>query len=243
LNHNNTSTGNSTGGNEQQVIVSGGAVQLEGILNIPVGARALIVFSYDRLGNLENTPNYLHILAAMCQSAGLATLLVNLLTPEEEELDKTTLFFRENISVLHQRVIGITNWLLENSDTQGLGLGYFGTGVCAAPHPAGLPLTAYSVKSIIAFAPKTDLVHTYLPRIVAPTLIIAPEKNTQALTAYRTSIASIASDTNLDTVMRARRRGLANTLEIIPGVQNAFENNQAVNKVGELTTGWFTRFL
>ena len=243
MNHNNTSTGNSTGGNEQQVIVSGGAVQLEGVLSIPIGARALIVFSYDRLGNFANTLNYLHVLAAMCQSAGLATLLVNLLTPEEEELDKTTLFFRENISVLHQRVIGITNWLLENSDTQGLGLGYFGTGVCAAATLAASAVRPDAVNAIVAVAPSTDLVHTYLPRIVAPSLIIAPEKNTQALTAYRTSIASIASDTNLDTVMQARRRGLANTLEIIPGVQNAFENNQAVNKVGELTTGWFTRFL
>ncbi len=243
LNNDSTSAGNSSESNEQKLMVSGGAVQLEGILSIPAGARALIVFAYDRLGNFENPFNCLNILAAICQSAGLSTLLVNLLTPEDEELDKSTQFFRENIGVLHQRVIGIANWLIANVKTQGLSFGYFGTGVCAAATLAASAVRPDAVNAIVAVAPHIELVNTYLPRIVAPTLIIAPEKNAQALTMYRTSISAIASDTNLDIVTQARRWGLANTLEIIPGVQNAFENNQSLYKVGELTTGWFTRFL
>lgn len=63
------------------------------------------------------------------------------------------------------------------------------------------------------------------------------------MTSSRTAIALIATDTNLDIVTQARKGGLANTVEIISGVQNAFENNQSVYKVGELTTDWFTRFL
>jgi hypothetical protein len=124
-----------------------------------------------------------------------------------------------------------------------MGLGYFGAGVCAAAILAASAVRPDAVNAIVAVAPSTQLVNPYLPRIVAPTLIIAPEKDAQALTTYRTLISAIASDTNLDIVTQARQRGLANTLEIIPGVQNAFENNQSLQKVGELTTGWFTRFL
>ncbi len=224
-------------------MVSAGAVQLEAILNIPREARGIIVFVYNRLDNTGNTLDCLQILAAMCQSSGLSTLSVNLLIPEEEELDKTTHFFQENTEVLHQRVIGITNWLIENRNTHGLHLGYFGMNVCAAAILAASAVRPDAINAVVAVEPRTDLVNTYLPRIVAPTLFIAPEKNVQGLTSYHTSIATIASDTNLDIVTQARKHGLTNTMEIIPGVQNAFENNISVYKVGELTTGWFTRFL
>jgi putative phosphoribosyl transferase len=243
LNNDSTSAGDSNRINEQKVMVSGGAVQLEGILSIPDNTHPLIVFVYYRTGSSEITLNNLSILAAMCQSTGLSTLLVNLLTPEDEELDKTTLFFRENISVLHQRVLGIANWLIANVNTHNIGFGYSGVGVCASAILAASAVRPDAVNAIVAVAPSIELVNSYLPRIVAPTLIIAPERDAQALTMYRTSISAIASDTNLDVVTQARQRGLANTLEIIPGVQNAFENNQSLQKVGELTTGWFTRFL
>jgi putative phosphoribosyl transferase len=234
---------NSDSTNEQQVMVSGGTVQLEGILSIADGARALIVFAYYRIDSSEITLSDLSILAAMCRSAGLSTLRVNLLTLEDEELDKTTMFFRENISVLHQRVIGIVNWLIENVNTHSIGFGYFGVGVCASAILAASAVRPDAVNAIVAVSPSIELVNSYLPRIVAPTLIIAPEKDAQALTMYRTSLLEIASDTNLDMVRLARERGLANTLEIIPGVQNAFENNQSLKKVGDLTTGWFTHYL
>jgi hypothetical protein len=243
LKNDSTSAGNTSGTIEQKVMVSGGTVQLEGILSIPPDARALIVFAYHRMGNPENTLSGLSMLADMCQRAGLSTLLVNLLTPEDEELDKTTQFFRENISVLHQRVIGIANWLIANVDTRNAGLGYSGAGVCGAATLAAAAVRPDAVNAVVAVSPSTELVKTYLPRVVAPTLFVAPERDEEALTMYRTSISELASDTNLDIVTQARKHGLANTLEIIPGVQNAFENDQSLKKVGELTTGWFTRFL
>lgn len=243
MNNDRTSTGNSSSKNEQKVMVSGGTVQLEATMSILDDAHALIVFVYYRIGSSENTLSSLSTLAAMCRSAGLSTLLVNLLTPEEEELDKTTLFFRENINILHQRVIGIANWLIANVNTHNVGLGYFGVGVCAAATLAASAVRPDAVDAIVAVSPNTDLVNTYLPGIVAPTLFIAPGKNAQALTMCRTSISAIASDTNLDIVIQARKRGLSNTLEVLEGVQNAFENNGSLHKMGELTTGWFTRFL
>src|SRR6266487_947045 len=243
LNSDSTSAGNPSGINEQRIMVSGGTVQLEGTLSIPDDARTLVVFAYYRVDNSQNTLSSLNMLADMCRNAGLSTLLVNLLTPEDEELDKTTLFFRENISVLHQRVIGIANWLIANVETRSGGFGYFGAGVCGAAMLAASAVRSDAVNAIVVVAPSTELVNLYLPRVVAPTLFIAPEKDTQALNMCRTSISELASDTTLDIVIQARQRGLANTLEIIPGVQNAFEDNQSLQKVGELTSEWFTRFL
>lgn len=243
LNSNSTPANNSSNFNERRVMVSGGPVQLEGLLSVPPDTHALVVFAYDRMGDSENTLTGLNILADVCRSAGLSTLSVNLLTPEDEELDKTTGFFRENISVLHQRMIGITNWLIDEADTRSLAIGYFGAGTSGAAALAAAAVRPDAVNAIVAVAPHTELVSSYLPRVVAPTLFIAAERDTQALNMSRTSLSELASDTRLDIVTQARKRGLANTLEIIPGVTNAFENNESLKKVGELTTGWFTRFL
>ena len=99
---------------ERRVLVWGGPVQLEGILTIPQDAHAVVVIPYGRMGNREHGLNEL---AGASRRAGLATLLVNLLTPEDEVVDKTTGFLRENVNVLHQRMKGIANWLIATDET------------------------------------------------------------------------------------------------------------------------------
>lgn len=231
---------------KKQVRVLSDIVQIEGVLRLPEDAAALVMIVYDRMEGSEHTPGYLgdldHLAGAMWR-AGLATLSVNLLTPENEALDKTTGFFRENVEVLHQRVIDITNWLITNDETHNLRIGYFGSGVSAAAALAAAALRPDAVHAIVAVAPRIDLVSSYLPRLVAPTLLIAAEKDTQAQDMSRKALSELTSDTTLDDVRAARERGLAHTFEAIPGVANAFENEQALQKAEELATGWFTRYL
>ena len=102
---------------ERRVTVWGGPVQLEGILSLPVGAHALVVIAYDRMGSSEYLLGDLNDLAEVSRRAGFATLMVNLLTPEDKALDKTTGFFRENVNVLHQRMKSIANWLIATDET------------------------------------------------------------------------------------------------------------------------------
>jgi putative phosphoribosyl transferase len=225
---------------ERRVLVWGGPVQLEGILTIPQGAHAVVVIPYDRMGNWEHGLNEL---ADASRQAGLATLLVNLLTPEDEVVNKTTGFLRENVNVLHQRVLGITNWLIADAEPQSITIGYFGVGVSAAAALAAAARRPDAVHAIVAVAPRIDLVSAYLPRIVTPTLLIAGERDRQALDMSHKALAELTRDTTLDIVREARERGLAHTLEAIPGVADVFENEQSLHQVEQLATWWFTSHL
>ena len=228
---------------ERKVKVWGGAVQLEGTLSIPEGTHALVVIAYERMGNSEYTLGSLNTLIDASSQAGLATLSVNLLTLEDEALDKTTRFFRENVSVLHQRIMGIANWLINNDETQSLSIGCFGAGVSAAASLAAAAVRPDAIHAIVAIDPRTDLVSSYLPRVVMPTLLIAAERDLQSIDMSLKALSELTSDTTLDIVREARERGLSHTLEAIPGVANVFENAQSLQKVGQLATHWFTRFL
>lgn len=225
---------------ERRVLAWGGPVQLEGILTIPPDAHTVVVIPYDRMGNWEHSLNEL---AGASRRAGFATLLVNLLTPEDEALDKTTGFFRENVNVLHKRMKGIANWLIATDETQSLDLGYFGVGVSAAAALAVAALRPDAVHAIVAVAPRIDLVSAYLPRIVTPTLLIVGERDRQALDTSHKALSQLTSDTTLDIVREARERGLAHTLEAIPNVANVFENEQSRHQVEQLATWWFTNHL
>jgi hypothetical protein len=237
-----TSTGNQdAGGEEQQVVVSGGPVLLNGVLSRPVGAASIVIFPYVRVGEMasEKMLRGLEMLARACREADMGTLLVNLLTPEDEELDRATGFFRENTSVLHQRVTGIANWLIDRAEPGGLSMGYVGAGVSGAAILAAAAARPDAIHSIVAIAPRTDLVRSELPKVVAPTLLIAGEQDTAAVDMGRQALGELLSDTALDIVVRARERGVANRLEIIRGITNVFEDEQALQTVCQQAIEWF----
>ena len=229
--------------NERRVMVTGGPVLLEGVLSGSVGGPAMVVFAYDRVAGQEHILSGLAKLARANQQAGFATLAVNLLTPEDEALDKTTGFFRENVEVLHQRIIGIANWLIDHSDFQGISMGYSGVGVSGAAIFAAAAARPDAIQAIVSVAPRIDLVSSKLPQVAAPTLLIAGEKDSAALDMSRQALPQLTSDTTLDIIAQARKRGVPHTLETIPGVANIFESDQALQKAGQLATQWFTKYL
>jgi dienelactone hydrolase len=227
----------------KQVNILSNIIQLEGVLNIPQHASALIVLPYNRAGDPEHIRGYLEDLANASGRAGLATLTVNLLTPENEELDRTTGFFSENVEVLHQRILDITNWLITNDETQNLPIGYFGVGVSGAAVLVAAAVRPDAVDAIVAVTPRPGLADSYLPRVIAPTLFIAAEKDTHARGLCLHAIAELTSDTTLDDVRRARERGLAHKLEVIPDAENVFENDQSLERLQQLATQWFAHYL
>src|SRR4051812_33879914 len=106
------------------VRVAAGRVTLEGNLNVPAGGRGLVVFAHGS-GSSRHSPRNRYV-AGVLQEAGLGTLLVDLLTPDEEAVDVRTAQLRFDIGLLAERLVGATDWLAENPDTQGLKVGYFG---------------------------------------------------------------------------------------------------------------------
>src|SRR5207253_10819388 len=119
-------------GEERAVRVAAGPVLLDGNLSLPDGARGIVLFAHGS-GSSRLSPRNRHV-AQLLNQAKLATLLVDLLTSEEEVVDLRTAQLRFDIGVLAERLVGITDWLAENPETRQLRLGYFGasTGAGAA---------------------------------------------------------------------------------------------------------------
>ena len=119
-------------GEERLVRIETGSVLLEGNLSLPEGARGIVLFAHGS-GSSRLSPRNRHV-AKLLNQARLATLLVDLLSPEEEAVDLRTAQLRFNIGLLAERLVGITDWLVEQPDTRPLRIGYFGasTGAAAA---------------------------------------------------------------------------------------------------------------
>jgi len=209
----------------QQVEVAAGALMLDGILNIPERARGMVLLVQGSR-NIENI-DYHDTIAEMLRAAGMATLFVHLLTEEEEALDRNTGFFRLNVDIFHQRIIGITNWLLLNQLTQNLSIGYFGTDITGAACLIAAAERPDPVHAIVAGEARTDLARPYLARILAPTLLIAAE-NALTMKMNQEALALLPA-----TVETNRK------LETISGATSLFETPALLQKVGDLAGQWF----
>ena len=211
---------------ERPVRVSADRVGLEGNLAFPGSARGVVLFAHGS-GSGRHSPRNRYVARAL-REAGLATLLLDLLTEEEEEVDLRTRHLRFDIGLLAQRLVGATKWLAQNSDTRNLRIGYFGasTGaaaalVAAAEHPK-------PVGAIVSRGGRPDLAGPALPRVAAPTLLIVGGNDFPVIDMNRDALEQ----------MRTEKR-----LEIVPGATHLFEEPGALEQVARLAAGWFVRHL
>lgn len=210
----------------QQIRVPAGALYLEGNLTVPQNARGILLFPYAIEG--EQRISYTVGIAKMFQKAGLATLLVELLTPEEKRLDAETAFFRENVDIMQQRIIGIANWLSEDSQTQNLRIGYFGIGVTGAAALVAAVERPDLVIAVISASGRMDLAREYLSKVEAPVLLLVGERDTQGVDANRQALEQLHSDKRLETVT---------------GASSIFEDSNTQAQVAQLVIPWFERHL
>lgn len=206
--------------------IPAGALFLEGNLNIPENARGIVLFPYA----MESDQHVSSIdgLAKLVREAGFATVLIDLLTPEEKALDAQTGFFRENVSIFHQRIQGIANWLIENPETQNLRICYFGVGVTggaaliAAAERPDAAVTAISANG------RLDLAKDYLPRVSTPVLLLCGDNDVRCNDLNREALEQLHGEKKLETIGSATDLlGDANTLE----------------EVAQLTIAWFEQQL
>ena len=140
---------------EQSVRVRAGAVTLDGDLTLPDGARAIVLFAHGS-GSSRLSPRNRHV-ADLLNEAGLATLLVDLLTPEEEMTDARTARLRFDIRLLAQRLVEVTDWLRERAETRGLRVGYFGASTGAAAALVAAAIRPEAVGAIVSRGGRPDL--------------------------------------------------------------------------------------
>ena len=211
---------------ERTVEIPAEGVELEGTLSLPDGAAGVVLFAHGS-GSSRHSPRNRYV-AGVLREAGLATLLIDLLTAEEEEVDLRTRHLRFDIELLAHRLAGATDWLRRNPDTRDLRIGYFG-----ASTGAGAALIAAAERPDAAFAVvsrggRPDLAGEALSLVRAPTLLIVGGEDEPVIRMNEEALAPL----------RAEKR-----LEIIPGAGHLFEEPGALEEVARLAADWFTRHL
>jgi putative phosphoribosyl transferase len=211
---------------ESQVMVQAGPVELEGSLGLPEGARGVVLFAHGS-GSGRHSPRNRYVARAL-RRAGLATLLIDLLTPDEEEVDLRTGHLRFDIRLLAQRLAGAADWLVENPDTQGLQIGYFGASTGAGAALVAAAERREAVGAVVSRGGRPDLAGDALPLVEAPTLLIVGGNDEPVIGMNREALAQ----------MRAEKR-----LEIVPGAGHLFEEPGALEEVARLAADWFAHHL
>lgn len=208
------------------VRVQAGAVALEGDLQVPDHAEGLVLFAHGS-GSSRHSPRN-RVVARELQAAGLATLLLDLLTREEEAVDQDTGHIRFDIPLLAERLLAAARWAGVDPATRSLALGYFGASTGAAAALVAAAFEPERAGAVISRGGRPDLAGDGLPLVRAPTLLIVGGRDLTVLDLNRAAMAR----------MRARVR-----LEIVPGATHLFEEPGALEAVARLARDWFLRHL
>ena len=211
---------------ERLVSVAAGAVTLEGNLSLPAGVRALVLFAHGS-GSGRYSPRNRHV-ARLLNAAHLATLLVDLLTPEEDAVDLRTAHLRFDIELLAERLVGVTDWLARQPDTRHLRLGYFGASTGAAAALMAAAERPEVVGAVVSRGGRPDLAGPALARVRAPTLLIVGGEDVVVIELNRAALEQL----------RCEKR-----LVIVPGATHLFEEPGALDAVARLAREWFERHL
>jgi putative phosphoribosyl transferase len=208
------------------VRVQAGSATLEGDLEIPEGAMGVVLFAHGSGSGRQSPRN--RFVARQLQTAGLATFLIDLLTPEEEAVDVHTAHLRFDIPLLAKRLVAATRWLAADPSTRALKLGYFGASTGAAAALVAAAEEPDRVGTVVSRGGRPDLAGPALPRVRAPTLLIVGSQDLTVLEMNRTAMASMQAVTRL---------------EIVPGATHLFEEPGALEVVANLARDWFLRYL
>ena len=204
------------------VSIQAGAVKLHGLLRLPSHASSVILFAHGS-GSGRLSPRNTFV-AERLGHAGIATLLLDLLTGKEEELDAVTAELRFNIPLLTIRLATATEWTLQQPRLRRLALGYFGASTGAA---AALAAAAQmpEVTAEVSRGGRPDLAGSALPQVRAATLLIVGGNDPQVLAINRDALRELRCEKEL---------------AVVPGATHLFVEPGALEQVTTLATTWFT---
>ncbi len=208
------------------VHVATGSAVLAGDLALPGGAQGLVLFAHGS-GSSRHSPRN-RFVAELLNRAGLATLLIDLLTAEEEATDRRTAHLRFDIGLLADRLVSITGWLAGEPRTGPLRVGCFGAstgGGAALVAAARLP---DGIHAVVSRGGRPDLAGDALAQVRAPTLLIVGGFDTPVIEMNRSAFE----------LLRCEKR-----MEIVPGATHLFEEPGTLAEVARLARDWFLKHL
>ena len=211
---------------ELPVRVDVDVVTLAGDLSLPEGARGLVLFAHGSGSGRFSTRN--RYVARMLNEGRLATLLIDLLTEEEEEYDQQNALLRFDIAMLAQRLVGATDWLAREPMTRNLRVGYFGASTGAGAALVAAAERPDRVGAVVSRGGRPDLAGDALARVRAPTLLIVGGNDQVVIKLNEMAFSQLNCD---------------KSLVIIPGATHLFPEPGALDEVARLARDWFERYL
>ncbi|HEY6759390.1 MAG TPA: dienelactone hydrolase family protein [Baekduia sp.] len=207
---------------ESLVQVPADGAHLHGDLTVPPHPRGIVVFAHGS-GSGRFSPRN-RAVAGVLVRAGLATLLMDLLTAEEERVDLRTAALRFDVDLLGRRVTATIDWLATHPAVKDLPLGCFGASTGAAAALLAAAERPARVAAVVSRGGRPDLAGPVLGQVTAPALLIVGGDDPQVLALNRAALAALASDARL---------------EIVPGATHLFEEPGALERVSALARDWF----
>ena len=201
-------------------------VLLQGDLSIPASLKGMVLFAHGS-GSGRHSPRNRYV-AEVLNEHSLGTLLVDLLTPEEEQDDEIDAHLRFNIDLLTQRLVAITDWLASQTQVRAHQIGLFGASTGAAAALMTAAERPEVVKAVVSRGGRPDLAGPTASLVRAPTLLIVGGRDTAVIQMNRDAMA----------LMKCRVE-----LKIVPGATHLFEERGTLAQVASLAADWFTTHL
>lgn len=210
----------------RSVLVSTDSIKLHGDLTIPKNAEGIVLFAHGS-GSSRHSPRNKYV-AEVLQKAGLATLLIDLLTGEEEKVDDYTAQLRFDIVLLAKRLAGATNWVIKNPNTKNLNIGYFGASTGAAAALVASVDCPDVINAIVSRGGRPDLAGSILPCVKSPTLLIVGGNDSPVIEMNEEALNQLKTEKKL---------------VIVPDATHLFEEPGTLEQVARLAAGWFVTHL
>jgi len=210
----------------QDITVDAGGVPLPGTLNLPDGATALVIFAHGSGSSRFSTRN--QFVARQLNEAGLGTLLFDLLTADEHDIDEQTRSMRFDIDMLGVRLSRTVDWAELFEDTRDLHVGLFGASTGAAAALVAAAARPDAVAAVVSRGGRPDLAGRALAKVRAPTLLIVGGNDTAVIRMNETASAQLDCEKKL---------------EIVPDASHLFEEPGKLEDVARLAREWFIRHL
>ena len=211
---------------ERGVRVDAEGAPLAGDLALPPGAPGVVLFAHGS-GSSRHSPRNRAVAKAL-QGAGLGTLLIDLLTAEEERVDARTAHLRFDIGLLAGRLASVIDWLDADPATAGLPVGLFGASTGGGAALVAAARRPGRVRAVVSRGGRPDLAGDALPEVTAPTLLIVGGDDVPVVGMNREAMARMTGNVRL---------------EIVPGASHLFEEPGALERVATLAADWFSRYL
>ena len=199
---------------------------LNGDLSLPANAAGLIVFAHGSGSSRHSSRN--RMVADALQRAPLATLILDLLTENEERVDMITAEFRFDIPLLARRVVAAVDWARAAPPTSALPIGLFGASTGAAAALIAAAERPEDVRAVVSRGGRPDLAEAALDGVLAPTLFIVGGRDEVVVQLNREAYARLRSEKHLD---------------LVPGATHLFDEPGALDEVSRVAREWFVRYL